>query len=96
MKLAVLFSGGKDSCLALHKVLKEGHQVKYLLNVYPENRDSFMFHKQDLGLLKAQAGRLGIKMISFDSEGVKGKELGDLTELIRKVKERMFGKFVMI
>ena len=28
MKLAVLFSGGKDSCLALHKAKEEGNEIK--------------------------------------------------------------------
>lgn len=86
MRLAVLFSGGKDSCLALHKVLREGHEVGHLLNIFPKNPDSFMFHKQDSGLLNAQAERLGIELVSVDSEGVEGEELEDLSKLIEKVK----------
>lgn len=86
MKLAVLFSGGKDSCLALHKVLKAGEDVRFLLNVFSKNEDSFMFHKQDVGLLNAQVDRLGIEMISVNTEGEKEKELDDLRELIGKVK----------
>ena len=66
MKLAVLFSGGKDSCLALHKVLEKGYDVKYLLNIFSKNRDSFMFHKQDGGLLGAQIERLGIESVFVD------------------------------
>ena len=85
MKLAVLFSGGKDSCLALHKVLKEGHDVRYLLNVFSKNADSFMFHRQDRDLLYTQVGRLGIDMISVESEGVEEKELEDLKRLIEGV-----------
>jgi len=85
MKLAVLFSGGKDSCLALHKVLAEGHEVVYLLNVLPENEDSFMFHKSCLGLLKRQAEELGIELIVRESEGEKEVELGDLDRLVRGV-----------
>ncbi len=91
MKLAVLFSGGKDSCLALHKILQEGHEVKCLLNIYPKNRDSFMFHRQDLKLLNTQAERLGIEMVSVESEGVEEKELADLSELIGKVKGKVDG-----
>ena len=63
MKLGVLFSGGKDSCLALHKALKEGHEVLYLLSVIPENFDSFMFHKPYLDLLEKQAEMLDIDLI---------------------------------
>jgi len=91
MKLAVLFSGGKDSCLALHKVLGEGHDVRFLLNVFSKNQDSFMFHKQDIGLLGAQVDRLGIEMISVESEGVENEELGDLRKLIEKAKREVEG-----
>lgn len=100
MKVAVLFSGGKDSCLALHKVLfskddsdkpKAGDEVLFLLNVFPKNEDSFMFHKQDFGLLKAQADRLGIEMISVESKGVEEEELGDLRELIGRVSDSVEG-----
>jgi diphthine-ammonia ligase len=91
MKLAVLFSGGKDSSLALHKVLKKGDEVLYLLNIFSKNEDSFMFHKQDFGLLEAQVKRLGIKMISVDSKGRKEEELDDLRKLIGKVKDDVEG-----
>jgi diphthine-ammonia ligase len=91
MRLAVLFSGGKDSCLALHRVLKEGHEVKYLLNIFPKNPDSFMFHKQDASLLNAQTERLGIELVSVYSEGVEGEELKDLSKLIERVKDDVDG-----
>lgn len=91
MKLALLFSGGKDSCLALHKVIKEGHEVLYLLNIDAENKDSFMFHKPDLKLLRKQATELGIKLIIGKSRGEKEKELCDLRSLIGKVKDNVEG-----
>ena len=62
-RTAVLFSGGKDSCLALHKARQEGYDIRYLLNILPMNKDSFMFHKPDLKLLEKQAEMLGIKII---------------------------------
>ena len=85
MKLAVLFSGGKDSSLALHKVLEARDEVVCLLNIFPRNEDSFMFHKQDRKLLNIQAERLGIEMISIESEGVEGEELRDLRKVVGKV-----------
>ena len=94
MKLAVLFSGGKDSCLALHNVLQQGHEVLYLLNIFPKNEDSFMFHKPDLGLLGCQACELGIELIVKESEGEKEEELGDLKELIEKVRDKIDGVVV--
>jgi len=91
MKLAVLFSGGKDSSLALHKVLKQGDKVSFLLNIFPKNSDSFMFHKQNFGLLEAQVERLGIEMISIESEGRKEEELGDLRKLVGRVSDLVEG-----
>jgi len=91
MKLAVLFSGGKDSCLALHKVLERGDDVRFLLNVFSENEDSFMFHRQDFGLLESQAERLGLELVSIRSEGKKEEELEDLRELIGGVKDKVGG-----
>jgi len=85
-KAAILFSGGKDSCLALHKAI-EKYDVKYLLSILPENFDSFMFHKPYLNLLEKQAEMLGIELIVEDSKGIEDKEVVDLVELIKKVKE---------
>jgi len=93
MKVAVLFSGGKDSCLALHKAKQEGHEILYLLSVIPDNFDSFMFHKPYLNLLKKQAEMLGLKdkLIIVKSKGEKEKELKDLKLLIGKVKNKVEG-----
>ena len=90
-KLAVLFSGGKDSCLALHKVVEQGHQVTHLLNIVPKTRDSFMFHKPELELLSQQAQELGIELILMESKGEKEKELQDLIELIKLVQDKVEG-----
>ena len=90
-KVAVLFSGGKDSCLALHKVLEDGMEVSYLLTILPENQDSFMFHKPYLNLLEKQAEMLGIELIIIGSKGEKEKELEDLKKLIETVKDKVDG-----
>lgn len=91
MKLAVLFSGGKDSCLALHKALEEGHDVLYLLSIIPETQESYMFHKPYLNLLAKQAELLGIELIIKSSKAEKEKELGDLEELILTIKDKVDG-----
>ena len=86
---AVLFSGGKDSCLALHIAKKQGYDIKYLLTVMPENFDSFMFHKPYLNLLEKQAEMLNIDLIVFGSKGEENEELGDLKELVKSVKNKV-------
>jgi len=84
---AVLFSGGKDSCLALHKAKLADYDIKYLLAVIPENFDSFMFHKPYLNLLEKQAEMLDIDLIIQGSKCEEEKEVVDLKELIEKVRE---------
>jgi len=90
-RAGILFSGGKDSCLALHKAVENGYNVEYLLTILPENFDSFMFHKPYLNLLKKQAERLGMldKLIIVNSKGEQDKELKDLKLLISKVKNKV-------
>jgi ABC transporter with metal-binding/Fe-S-binding domain ATP-binding protein len=91
MRVAVLFSGGKDSCLALHKANQRGYDIRYLLNVNPNTPDSFMFHKPDLKLLESQAEELGIELLIRKSKGEKENELGDLEDLIKQIKDKIDG-----
>jgi ABC transporter with metal-binding/Fe-S-binding domain ATP-binding protein len=87
-KAAVLFSGGKDSCLALHKAKKK-YEIRYLLSVMPKNPDSFMFHKPDLGLLERQAEMLNVDLVVMRSEGKEEEEVEDLRKLVEKVKKKV-------
>ncbi len=82
---AVLFTGGKDSSLALC-IAKQKYDIKFLLNVNVKNPDSFMFHKPFPELLERQAELLGISLITVESKGEKEKELGDLEKLLKLVK----------
>ncbi len=88
-KCAILFSGGKDSCLALHLARKQEYEIKYLLSVLPENFDSFMFHKPYLKLLEKQAEMLGIELVIMKSEGIENEETNDLKKLIESVKNKV-------
>ncbi len=87
MKLAaVLFTGGKDSCLALLKAKKQ-YKIKYLLTILPSGYDSYMFHKPSLSLIKAQAKSLEIPLIVQKSITQKEKEVQDLEKLLKKLKQ---------
>jgi diphthine-ammonia ligase len=88
-KCAVLFSGGKDSCLALHIAKQKGYEIKYLLSIIPENFDSFMFHKPYLNLLEKQAEALNIDLIVMKSKGIENEEIEDLKNLIESVKDKI-------
>jgi len=87
MKLGVLFSGGKDSVLAMHKA-KEHHDIVCLLNLVSENPDSFMFHTPNANLTKLQSDSLGIPLLSVTTKGEKEKELDDMRSLLSDAKKK--------
>ena len=44
MKVAILYSGGKDSTYALEYAKERGWDVSYLISVKPTRKDCFLFH----------------------------------------------------
>jgi uncharacterized protein (TIGR00290 family) len=57
------WSGGKDSCLALYRAIKQGYQIKYLLNFTSSETKRCCFHGLDSKLLQIQAESIGIPLI---------------------------------
>ena len=64
MRIGVLFSGGKDSTLALHRAV-EKEEVVCLICLNSKNPESYMFHTPniDVTLLQAKALNLPIEII---------------------------------
>jgi diphthine-ammonia ligase len=81
MKLGVLFSGGKDSTLALH-MAAEHEQVACLITLVSQNRESYMFHTPNIDVTTLQAEALGLPLIRKATEGKKEEELADLEAAI--------------
>jgi ABC transporter with metal-binding/Fe-S-binding domain ATP-binding protein len=86
MKVCGLFSGGKDSTLAL-LVAKESHEIACLLTALPKRDDSYMFHVPNVRWTKLQGEAMGIQVKYFYTEGVKEEEVEDLKRALSKVKE---------
>lgn len=84
MTNACLFSGGKDSVLALHKAIEIGIGIDLLITMMPKSRESYMFHFPNLEFTKLQAESLGIKQVLIVTEGAKEDELSDLEEALAK------------
>ncbi len=82
MRLAALISGGKDSALALHRVLKEGCEIEFLVTMLPQREDSWMFHFPNVHLTKLFAEAVEIQLVSAKTLGVKERELEDLKNLL--------------
>lgn len=62
MRVAVLFSGGKDSNLALLEASEE-HEVACLVTMRPRSLESWLFHYPNAHLVKLQAEALGLPLI---------------------------------
>ena len=78
MRLAGLFSGGKDSCYAARLAEEEGHDVDFLVSMRSENPDSYMFHTVNIGLTELQAYAWDKEHVEAKTRGAKEKELDDL------------------
>lgn len=87
MKLGVLFSGGKDSCYAMYKAMKE-NEIKVLISVISENPESYMFHVPNIHITKLQAEAMEIPIIRKTTKGIKEEELEDLKQAIKQAKEK--------
>ena len=81
MRLGVLFSGGKDSTLALHKAA-EKEEVVCLITLVSENKESFMFHTPNIDVTALQAEAMGLPLIKKVTAGKPEEELKDLEEAI--------------
>jgi diphthine-ammonia ligase len=81
MKAAVLFSGGKDSNLALLRAVDSGIIVECLVCIKPEADDSYMFHKPCIELATLQAARMGYPVVSATVSGVKEEEVRELKDV---------------
>ncbi len=82
MQVAALISGGKDSALALHRALKQGLEVKYLVTMAPQRPDSWMFHYPNIHLADFFAEAVDIPLIKGETSGAKETELEDLKLLL--------------
>jgi ABC transporter with metal-binding/Fe-S-binding domain ATP-binding protein len=85
MRVAGLFSGGKDSTYAARIAQKKGLELSYLVSVNPKNPDSYMFHTVNLHLAPLQAKSWGISYIGLESLGKKENEIYDLKEGLSKL-----------
>jgi ABC transporter with metal-binding/Fe-S-binding domain ATP-binding protein len=87
LKVAALFSGGKDSTFALWCTQMQGWDIDTLVTVFPESRNSWMFHYPALKWTRLQAQAMGLPQTTIPTKGEKEEELADLTEGLDKVKK---------
>ena len=67
MKLACLFSGGKDSTYAIHLAQKQGHDIVCLLSIFPKSEESHLLHYPNLRWTKLQSESMKIPQLTTRS-----------------------------
>ena len=87
MKLASLFSGGKDSTFAIYKARQEGHEIQCLVSLFPKSDESYLLHYPNISHTSLQSQTMKIpqmqmKMHKPDPEA----ELKELQSLLEKAK----------
>jgi len=89
--VAVLFSGGKDSTLALYDSLQKGMEVRYLVSMFSKNPESYMFHYPNMSMAIMQSLSMGLRLVTKKTAGEKEKELEDLKNVLESIKAEVDG-----
>ncbi|MDR0778500.1 MAG: diphthine--ammonia ligase [Methanomassiliicoccaceae archaeon] len=69
MRLASLYSGGKDSTLSLYITEPMGHDVAYIVNIVSNSDDSMIFHVPNANMVPLLAGSMGKELITASTKG---------------------------
>jgi ABC transporter with metal-binding/Fe-S-binding domain ATP-binding protein len=83
MRVAALFSGGKDSTFAVYIAQQYGWTVNPLISLYPKTADSWMFHSLNIYLTELLAEAMRIPLLKKFTQGEKETELEDLQTLLQ-------------
>jgi len=84
VKVISLFSGGKDSTLALFLAMQQGYDVVNLLTLLPE-KESMMFHHPNVELTALQAEAMGMMKRHVMKKTTNKGELEDLKRELQKM-----------
>lgn len=85
MKLASLFSGGKDSVYSIFLANKQGHNVTCLLSVFPKSAESHLLHHPNLQWTNLQSESMQIPQLTIQSiSDETNNEITSLEEIIVK------------
>ena len=88
MKLASLFSGGKDSTYAIYKAKQDGHSIECLVSVFPQSEESHLLHHPNISATSLQAKAMKIPQIVTRINSTDPQtELEELQNLLQKAKK---------
>lgn len=82
MRVACLFSGGKDSNYARFWAHHQGWEVTHLVNLVPSDRSSELYHAVAMEVVPYQAQALGIPLVQRCVAGGLKEEFDALVEIL--------------
>ncbi|MDR1690725.1 MAG: diphthine--ammonia ligase [Candidatus Methanoplasma sp.] len=82
MRLAALYSGGKDSTLALYVALQMGHEIPYLVTIVPKAEESWIFHVPNIDVVPLMARSLEIELVTAETSGSEDADMQSLKEAL--------------
>ena len=88
MKLAALFSGGKDSTFAIYQAKKEGHDVVCIVTIFPLSDENNLLHYPNLSMTTLQSQSMKLPQLSSYTISDDTKiELSELEFLLTQAKQ---------
>jgi len=85
MKLAALFSGGKDSTYSIYSARQSGHDVVCLITMKPKSDESMLFHYPDIWLVSYLAEAMKLPLLMKDTFSISLRdEFAELGQSIKK------------
>ena len=88
MKLAALFSGGKDSTYAIHKTKSEGHDIVCLVSILPKSEESHLLHYPNMKATALQAKAMKIPQLVYEVDSDDTQvELEGIYQILQKAKK---------
>ena len=85
MRLAALYSGGKDSTFALYLAEQMGNEILALVNIVPSDKGSWIFHTPNLDAVPTMAEAMGIPLVTENSDGSEEGDLGALRRALKRL-----------
>lgn len=88
MKSVILYSGGKDSTMAVYHAIENDDEIYALLSMHSRNDESYMFHVPDIHMVDYCGAAMEIPVIDALTDGVKEEELCDLEASLMRLKTK--------
>lgn len=85
VKLAALFSGGKDSTYAIYLMEQMGHEVSHLITIVPKDPYAWLFHTLNLEIIPLHAASMEKELVSVPSSGEEKDDLDALRKALKGV-----------